>query len=264
MKSSWDAFVPVNGEKYEPVRQFPYAGTADPDQTLYLSFPKGKKNVPLLIFFHGGGMTGGAREVPEMVFDGEFAVSEPRYRLSPAALAPAQIEDAAQAIAWCFAHADEFSIDRQRIFIGGMSAGAYLAAISVMNPVILKKYGLHYRQVAGLVLVSGQMTTHFRVKVDLGRDNGPYNPLIDEYAPLNFLAPDLPPILMVTGGSGCDMPARPEENAFMAASLRAIGHPFVQCYALPGHSHGGALESCGFLVMNFLHQVLEQLRSKSE
>ena len=263
MKSSWEAFVPVNGEKYEPVRQFPFAGSDDPDQTLYLSLPKGKKNVPLLIFFHGGGMTGGAREVPDMVFDGEFAIAEPRYRLSPAALAPAQIEDAAQAIAWCFSHADEFSIDRRRIFIGGMSAGAYLAAISVMNPAFLKKYDLHYHQVAGLVLVSGQMTTHFRVKVDLGRDNGPYNPLIDEYAPLGNLAADLPPVLMVTGGSGCDMPARPEENAFMAASLRAIGHPFVQCYALPGHSHGGAFDSCGFLVMNFIHQVLEQLQSKN-
>ena len=124
MKSSWDAFVPVNGEKYEPVRQFPYAESADPDQTLYLSVPKGKRNVPLLIFFHGGGMTHGAREVPDMVFHGEFASAEPRYRLSPVALAPAQIEDAAQAIAWCFAHADEFSIDRRRIFVGGMSAGA--------------------------------------------------------------------------------------------------------------------------------------------
>ncbi len=264
MKSSWDAFVPVNGEKYEPVRQFPFAESSDPDQTLYLSVPKGKRNVPLLIFFHGGGMTGGAREVPDMVFDGEFAIAEPRYRLSPAAPAPAQIEDAAQAIAWCFAHADEFSIDRRRLFVGGMSAGGYLAAISVMNHAWLKKYGLRYHDIAGLVLISGQMTTHFRIKADLGRDSGPYNPLIDEYAPLNFLAPDLPPILMVTGDSAFDIPARPEENAFMAASLKAIGHPFVRCYSLPGHTHGGTLESCGFLVMNFLYQVLEQLRSKTE
>ncbi|MBO4633083.1 MAG: hypothetical protein J5858_14285, partial [Lentisphaeria bacterium] len=140
---------------------------------------------------------------------------------------------------------------------GGMSAGAYLAAISVMNPVFLNKYGFHYKDVAGLALISGQMTTHFRVKADLGRNNGPYCPLIDEYAPLNFLAPDLPPILMITGGSGFDMPARPEENAFMAASLQAVGHPFVRCYALPEHSHVGSLESCDFLLMKFLHEVLD-------
>ena len=263
MKSSWADFTPVNGEKYEPVRHLPYAGSADPDQTLYLSIPKGKRNVPLLIFFHGGGMTAGAREVPDGIFDGELAVAEPRYRLSPAACAPAQIEDAAQAVAWCFEHADEYSIDRRRIFVGGMSAGAYLAAVAVMNPVFLKKYGLHYRQVAGLALISGQMTTHFRIKADLGRNNGRFEPLIDEYAPLGNLAVDLPPILMVTGGSGCDMPARPEENAFMAATLKAMGHPAVYCYSLPGHTHAGALESCDFLLMKFLHEVMERLGQES-
>lgn len=263
MKSSWDAFAPVNGEKYEPVRQIAYAESRDPDQTFYLSLPKGKRNVPLLIFFHGGGMTAGGREVPDKVFDGEFAVAEPRYRLSPAALAPAQIEDAARCIAWCFAHAAEYAVDPHRIFIGGMSAGAYLAAIAVMNPVFLKPYGLHYRQVAGLALISGQMTTHFRVKADLGRDNGPCNPLVDEYAPLGNLASDLPPVLMVTGDSRCDMPARPEENAFMAASLRAIGHPFVRCYSLPDHTHLGALEGCDFLLMKFLHEVMEHRKPDS-
>ena len=124
-----------------------------------------------------------------------------------------------------------------------------------MNPVFLEKYGLHYHDIAGLVLISGQMTTHFRIKADLGRDNGMYHPLIDEYAPLGHLAADLPSILLVTGGSGFDLPARPEENAFMAASLRALGHPFVRFYELPGHTHTAAMDSCGFLLMRFLGEV---------
>ena len=106
-----------------------------------------------------------------------------------------------------------------------------------------------------LALISGQMTVHFRVKADLGRNNGPRNPLIDEYAPLGNLAADLPPILLITGESGLDMPARPEENVFMAASLRAIGHPFVRYYALPGHSHTGARDGSSDLLMNFLRDV---------
>ena len=263
MQGLWDSFAPPDAEKYDSVRQVDYAGRSDPDQTLYLSVPKGKKAVPLILFFHGGGMTGGQREFPAGIYHGEFAVAESRYRLSPAAPAPAQIEDAAQAIAWCFVHAEEYGIDRRKIFVGGMSAGAYLAAIAVMNPVFLKKYGLHYREVAGLALISGQMTTHFRIKADLGRGSEPYRPLIDEYAPLNFPAPDLPPILMITGGSGFDIPARPEENAFMAATLRAVGHPFVRCYALPEHSHVGTLESCDFLLMQFLRDVLEKHNLKT-
>ena len=115
-----------------------------------------------------------------------------------------------------------------------------------MNTNFLKKYGLHYRNFAGLILISGQMTTHFNIKSDLGRDNGRYNPLFDEYAPLSHLAADLPPIIMVTGESGLDMPARPEENAFMAASLKAMGHNDISCYHLQGHCrsyHGSSLKT---------------------
>ena len=255
-RDAWNNFAPLNSDKYESALQFDYAGNLNCDQTLYLSVPKDKKNVPLLIFFHGGGMTADPREIPDKVYDGEFAVVEPRYRLADSAAAPAQIEDAAQAIAWCFAHAEEYSIDRTKIFVGGMSAGAYLAAIAVMNPVFLEKYKLHYRDIAGLALISGQMTTHFRIKSDLKRDNGQYNPLIDEYAPLSCLSADLPPILLVTGESGLDIPVRPEENAFAAASLKAMGHPFIRYYSLAGHTHTGSMDSCDFLLMKFLYDVL--------
>ena len=234
MRSSWRDFTVPNKECYQPFRIHPYADGSDGDRTLYLTVPKDRKDVPLVIFFHGGGMTGGERECPTQIYNGEYAVAEPRYRLSPAAKAPAQIEDAARAVAWCFEHAEEYGIDRNRIFVGGMSAGAYLAAISVM------------------------------IKADLGRDNGPYNPLIDEYAPLGNLAADLPPVLMVTGESGLDMPARPEENAFLAASLKAIGHKHVRCYSLPGHHHGAALDSCDFLVMTFINEVLSKKESCNE
>lgn len=259
---TWDDFAPLNAGKYAPFQHISYACTDDPEQTLYLSLPRNRKNVPLFLFFHGGGMTGNNREIPDSVYDGEFAVIEARYRLSGQAHALAPLEDAAQAIAWCFQHAEEYSIDRTRIFVGGMSAGAYLAAITVMNPVFLKKYGLHYRDVAGLALISGQMTTHFQIKADLGWKKNRFQPLIDEYAPMAYLAPDLPPILMISGESGLDLPARPEENAFMAASLRAVGHPFVRYYALSGHTHTGTLFSCDFLLMNFLHDVLAQMEKK--
>ena len=265
MRSSWNDFTVPHQKSYQHFQIHSYADASDPDQTLYLTLPqKGTSHIPLAIFFHGGGMTGGERECPNALYNGTFAVAEPRYRLSPAAKAPAQIEDAARAIAWCFEHAEQFGFDRSRIFVGGMSAGAYLAAIAVMNPKFLAPYGLHYKNIAGLLLISGQMTTHFHIKADLGHDNGTYNPLVDEYAPLGNLSADLPPILMVTGESGLDMPARPEENAFMAASLKAIGHRFVRCYHLQGHHHGAALESCDFLVTSFLNEVSAKKESCHE
>ena len=256
MKGPWKDFTVPNAQLFHPFEHINYAGNDDPAQSLYLTCPKSESPVPLVIFIHGGGMTGGYRECPAALFNGKYAVAEPRYRFSPDAPAPAQILDAARAIAWCFENAGKYNIDRKKIFAGGMSAGAYLAAIAVMNPAWLAPYGLSFRDFAGLVLISGQMSTHFRVKKDLGRDNGPYNPLFDEYAPMSWLSAELPPILMVTGESGLDIPARPEENAYAAASLRAMGHKFVRSYALQGHSHGGAFRSCGFLLLAFLEEVL--------
>lgn len=256
MKSTWSDFKQADDTIFHPFRKIFYAGTENEYQTLYLSIPKKEGKKPLVIFFHGGGMTGGGRECPGDLFNGEYVIAEPRYRLSPAVHAPAHMEDAASAVQWCFAHAEELNIDKKKIFVGGMSAGAYLAAITVMDQKYLAPYGLSYRDLAGLLLISGQMTTHFRIKADLGRDNGIYNPLVDEYAPLSYLSADLPPILLVTGESSLDMPARPEENAFVAASLRSMGHPFVRYYALNGHDHGGAFHSCDFVILRFIQEVL--------
>ena len=257
MRSSWEDFIVPNKDAFEPYQVLNYANDDEPFHRLWLSLPKGKKNVPLMIFFHGGGMTADGREAPDYIYDGDFAVVEPKYRLSPAAKAPAQIDDAALAIAWCFEHAEEFGFDTSKIFVGGMSAGAYLAAITVMNPKFLAPYGLHYRNIAGLIILSGQMTKHFKIKEEMGDTRGQFVPNFDEYAPMANLAADLPPMLLVTGQSGLDMPARPEENSFVAASLKSMGHPFVRCFNLMGHHHGMVLEGSNELIRQFLPAVLQ-------
>ena len=262
MKSSWAEYKQADTGIFFPVKHIYYAETTLEEQSLYLTIPRDKKNLPLVIFFPGGGFTKSSRECPRNLFNGNFAVAEVRYRLSQTKPAPAAMEDAARAIAWCFEHAEEYGIDRKRIFAGGMSAGAYLAAITVMKPSFLAPYNLSSKDIAGLPLISGQMTTHFQVKCDLKRDNGRYKPLIDEYAPFSYLAADLPPILLVTGDSERDIPARPEENAYAAASLKAMGHQFVRFYSLQGHGHVESFFSCGQLLMRFLYDVLKNLSDK--
>ena len=259
MKSSWPEYQQADTGMFFPVEHIYYAETALDEQSLYLTVPRNKKNLPLVIFFPGGGFTQSSRECPRNLFNGDFAVAEVRYRLSQTEPAPAAMEDAAKAIAWCFEHAPEYGIDRKRIFAGGMSAGAYLAAITVMKPSFLAPYNLSSRDIAGLPLISGQMTTHFQVKCDLKRDNGRYNPLIDEYAPISYFSADLPPMLLITGDSERDIPARPEENAYAAASLKAMGHKFIRFYSLQGHGHVECFFSCGQLLMRFLYDVLKTL-----
>ena len=257
MFEKWDGQEIPNSGAYMTAEERYVAGSADPMQRLLVSVPRGGGPAPVLVFFHGGGLTENRRECPQAAYDGVFAVIEPRYRLSPNCKAPAYIEDAAAAIAWTFQNAEKWGLDRRRIFVGGMSAGAYLAAISVMDKRYLGRHGLDYHDIRGMALVSGQMCTHFLVKAESrGEDGGRYRPAFDEYAPLCHLASDLPPMLLVTGQSGLDIPGRPEENALMAASLSAMGHREVRHHALAGHNHGGAFASCGFLLMSFLRKYM--------
>ena len=226
-------------------------------QKIYLNIPAGKKNLPLVIWFHGGGFTRDIREIPSGLWNGELITAEVRYRLSDGTYKVTDsLEDGAAAIAEMFKHLEELSVNKDLVFLGGMSAGAYLAAMAAMAPHMLGKYGLTNSVFAGLMLISGQMTTHFRLKQDLNYQSEQVHPVIDQYAPLHYASKDIPPVLFVTGGSDLDMPARPEENAFMAATLRSMGHRHVKYYSLPGHNHGAAFESCDYLLMQFINNIV--------
>lgn len=96
---------------------------------------------PLLVWVHGGGWSGGSRypapaHALQMRARG-FAVASISYRLSGQSALwggepvnfPAQIHDAKAAIRWLRAHADEYSIDVNRVAIWGSSAGGHLAAL---------------------------------------------------------------------------------------------------------------------------------------
>ena len=63
-----------------------------------------------------------------------------------------------------------------------------------MDRSYLAAYGIDSRKLAGLLLVSGQMTTHFQLKIDLHYPQSQFEPVIDRYAPLGHLSPELPPI----------------------------------------------------------------------
>ena len=69
---------------------------------LDLYHPEGLKDFATVVWFHGGGLTGGSRTVPQALKGNGFAVVAVDYRLSPKAMAPAYIEDAAAAVAWTF------------------------------------------------------------------------------------------------------------------------------------------------------------------
>jgi acetyl esterase len=90
---------------------------------------------PAIVFFHGGGWTGGtpaqfARQAKHLAARGMVAFSVSYRFASKENTAPPIdcIQDAKSALRWVRAHAAELGVDPQRIAAGGGSAGGHLAA----------------------------------------------------------------------------------------------------------------------------------------
>ena len=205
---------------------------------------------PTVVWFHGGGLTGGSRNGPEQLTAQGIAVVAAGYRLSPTVSCPAYLSDAAAAVAWVLEHIADYGGDPQRVCIGGTSAGGYLAAMVGTDPTWLGVHGRQPSELAGLVLISAQVTTHFTVRAEHGQSE--VVPVIDQFAPAAFVDRPVAPLLIVCGDSQLDMPARVEENRWFAALLRDAGHQHVAFHTLEGFGHGNISEGAMPLVRGFL------------
>ena len=63
-------------------------------------------------------------------------------------------------------------------------------------------------------------------------------PLIDEFAPLYWIRPDAPKIVIISGDRNEEMLGRYEETAYFWRMLKVVGHPDVTMYELDGYNHG--------------------------
>jgi acetyl esterase/lipase len=96
-----------------------------------------EKPLPTLIWIHGGGWTGGAKDsatgIPAYLAMGMNVVNV-EYRLARVAAAPAAVEDCRCALRWVIQHAKEYGIDTARLVVSGGSAGGHLALTTGMLP----------------------------------------------------------------------------------------------------------------------------------
>jgi acetyl esterase len=92
---------------------------------------------PLLVFFHGGGWVSGDLDThdPTCRFLAERSgvrVLSTDYRLAPEHTFPAAYDDAVAAYRWVVEHAESVGADRDRLAVGGDSAGGTLAATTAI------------------------------------------------------------------------------------------------------------------------------------
>lgn len=203
---------------------------------LDLYYPGNKPSFATIIWFHGGGLTGGQKEIPEALKEKGVAVVGVNYRLYPKVKAPVYIEDAAAAVAWVFKNIESYGGDPNAIFISGHSAGGYLASMVGMDKKYLKKHDIEANNIAGLIPFSGHTITHFTVREERGIAGT--QPVIDDLAPLYHVREDAPPLLLITGDREKELLGRYEENAFMMRMMRVAGHKHTRILEMDGYGHG--------------------------
>lgn len=221
---------------------------------LDLYYPTNKKGYATIVWFHGGGIQGGNKEIPDYLKDKGVAVVGVNYRLYPKVKAPVYIEDAAAAVAWTFKNIEGFGGDSSLIFISGHSAGGYLASMVGMDKGYLAKHDIDANRIAGLIPFSGHTITHFTVRKERGIEGT--QPIIDSLAPLYHVRADAPPLLLITGNREMEMLGRYEENAFMYRMMQVVGHKDTRIMELDGYGHGMVYPALP-LLMNEVNRIME-------
>lgn len=213
--------------------------------------PKVASNLPLMVFFHGGGWTIGNIDGHDalcrrLAKASNTAILSVGYRLAPEYKFPTALHDAYDAVAWAAKQGQSWQVNTSRLIVAGDSAGGNLATVVAMiardtgGPKIHQQVLLypvtngrcesesHQKYQTAPVLNHAEMRFFIEQYCSSPRDIE--NPLL---SPL--LAPDLsnlPPALVITAEND---PLRDEGEEY-AARLQASGTP-AQLYRATGAVH---------------------------
>ncbi|MEY2627431.1 MAG: hypothetical protein RJB08_1190 [Actinomycetota bacterium] len=213
--------------------------------------PNDDPNLPLLVYYHGGGWVLGSVESHDSIcralcMQTPCAVLSVDYRLAPENPFPAPLVDCVTATKWAHDNAAAIGIDPTRIAIGGDSAGGNLAAAIANMQTIPTVYQLliypvtdcrlqhpsHQENKDGPFLTHAAMkwfVDHYVTGTDISLTDPRLSPLFE--SDTNLAA--APPACVITAEFD---PLRDEGDAY-AAKLAAVGVP-VSHVRFSGQFHG--------------------------
>lgn len=217
-------------------------------------YPEGMTDCPVVIWFHGGGLEAGQKEVPRELQEKGMVVVGVNYRLLPKVTVDELLDDAAEAVAWVFRHVDAYGGSPKKIFVTGHSAGGYISMMLCLNKAWLARYSVNADDVAAYIPFSGQAITHYNVRKMQGIDA--LRPTIDEYAPLYWVRKDCPPLVLICGDREYELYGRYDENAYLARMMKLVGHQETYLYEIDGHGHGPMVGPAFHILLNHINKVL--------
>ena len=103
-----------------------------PDVRLRVYTPKDGKDMPVLLYFHGGAFIFGEPEQLDFIFyrlalETHYVIVSVDYRLAPEFPFPAAVNDGYAALLWIEKNAEKLGGSHDKIVVGGSSAGGALA-----------------------------------------------------------------------------------------------------------------------------------------
>jgi acetyl esterase/lipase len=207
---------------------------------------------PTLVFFHGGGWTGGSKEAAALTFlpflDMGWNVVNVEYRLAKVSLAPAAVQDALCALRWVYRNGKDYNVDTSRLVLMGTSAGGHLALTTGMIPASAALDslcpGTEDLKVATIInwygitdvneLLAGANVRNYAVAWLGGMSNR--DEVAMRVSPLTYVRAGLSPIISIQGDADPTVPYSQNVRLHQALDTAGIRNTFV---TVPGGKHGG-------------------------
>ena len=252
------AVTGLGAQSYRQVNDINYTRKTDDYSRerlkLDVYYPEGEKDCPVIVWFHGGGLEAGEKEIPDRLKGKGWVVVGVNYRLLPKVTVRETLDDAAEAVAWVFRHASDYGGDPGKIVVTGHSAGGYLGMLLCLDKSWLAAYDTDADSVLMYVPFSGQAVTHYNVRKMQGLT--PLQVTVDEYAPIRWVRPDCPPLVLICGDRELEIYGRYDENQYLARLMKLAGHRETYLYELDGHGHGTMVDPSFHILETHLNRML--------
>ncbi len=226
---------------------------------------------PTLIFIHGGGWIDGEKrlQVRKLIpyLEMGLSVVNIEYRLANIAHSPAAVEDCLCALRWVIGHAEKYNFDPDKIILAGESAGGHLALTTGLIPAStewnLPNAGEETLKVAAIInwygitdvqdLITGSNTREYAVTW-LGNQPDKLE-IADRVSPLNYIQPNLPPILTIHGDADTVVPYSHAVRLHQALDQAEVNN---QLLTIPQGGHGQFNASEEQKINQTIHNFLRQ------
>jgi acetyl esterase/lipase len=209
-----------------------------------IAYRPGGRDLPVIMYVHGGRWRSGERQndeglqVAEWAGMGYFAMTI-SYRLVGATPAPAAYQDLLTAIRWVHAHADEYGIDPDRIYLIGNSSGGHLVSlVATLGEGPYERVGGWDDARSDVRAVISAAGTYDLNTLSWGNLWTPVegDPIEARRlaSPMHQLGPNTKPILLVHSDDDRSVPIQQAVDMAAALARAGVKHRFVH-YADRGH-----------------------------